>query len=428
MSDNLLAMIMAGGEGTRLYPLTRDRAKPAVPFGGKYRIVDFVLSNMINSGFVQIFVLTQFKSQSLTEHLMHTWSFSSILQRQFIFPLPAQMRVGKTWYGGTADAIFQNIHLFEDYRPDDVLVFGADHVYKMDVRQMLAYHRERNAFATVAALPIPLASAGEYGIIQIDDQWRVIGFEEKPKHPAPIPGNEQYALASMGNYIFTRECLEAELKRDARDEGSTHDFGRDILPALVETRRLFAYNFHTNMVPGLRTEFNIYWRDVGTIPAYFEANMDLRRVQPDLNLYATKWPIRGRELFLPPAKFVHNEPVGACGLPRIGHAINAFISEGCIISGAVVDSSVLGPSVRVHSYATVSNCILLEDVDVGERARLRNVIIDKHVRIEAGDVVGYDRAADEQRGYTVVPYGDSWITVISKVQRYRFATDDGEIE
>jgi len=428
MAENLLAMIMAGGEGTRLYPLTRDRAKPSVPFGGKYRIVDFVLSNMVNSGFVQIFVLTQFKSQSLTEHLMHTWSFSSILQRQFIFPLPAQMRVGKTWYGGTADAIFQNIHLFEDYRPDDVLVFGADHIYKMDVRQMLDYHRERNAFATVAALPIPLASASEYGIIQIDEQWRIIGFEEKPKNPTPIPGNEQYALASMGNYIFTRACLEAELKRDARDECSSHDFGRDILPALVDTRRLFAYNFHTNMVPGLRTEFNIYWRDVGTIPAYFEANMDLRRVHPDLNLYATEWPIRGRELFLPPAKFVHNEPVGACGLPRIGHAINSFISEGCIISGAVVDSSVLGPSVRVHSYSTVSNSILLEDVDVGERARLRNVIIDKHVRIEAGDVVGYDRAADEQRGYTVVPYGDSWITVISKVQRYRFAADDGEVE
>jgi glucose-1-phosphate adenylyltransferase len=428
MADNVLAMIMAGGEGTRLYPLTRDRAKPSVPFGGKYRIVDFVLSNMVNSGFVQIFVLTQFKSQSLTEHLMHTWSFSSILQRQFIFPLPAQMRVGKTWYGGTADAIFQNIHLFEDYRPADVLVFGADHIYKMDVRQMLTYHRERNAFATVATLPIPIAHASEYGIIQIDDQWRVIGFEEKPKHPTPIPGNEHYALASMGNYIFTRECLEAELKRDARDENSSHDFGRDILPALVESRRLYAYNFHTNMIPGLRTEFNVYWRDVGTIPAYFEANMDLRRVHPDLNMYATEWPIRGRELFLPPAKFVHNEPVGACGLPRVGHAINSFISEGCIISGAVVDSSVLGPSVRVHSYSTVSNCILLEDADVGERVRLRNVIIDKHVRIEPGDVVGYDRAADEQRGYTVVPYGDSWITVIPKVQRYRFAADDGDVE
>jgi glucose-1-phosphate adenylyltransferase len=359
---------------------------------------------------------------------MGTWSFSSVLQRQFIFPLPAQMRMGRTWYGGTADAIYQNIHLFEDYQPSDVAVFGADHVYKMDVHQMLDYHRATDAFATVAALPIPVQEASQYGVIQVDDTWRVIGFEEKPRVPTPIPGNEEFALISMGNYIFKRACLEEVLKRDARTDNSSHDFGRDILPALVDCRRLFAYNFHTNKVPGMRGEQNTYWRDVGTIPAYFEANMDLRRVHPDLNLYTNEWPIRGRELFLPPAKFVHNEPVGACGLPRVGHAINSFVCEGCIVSGAVVDSSVLGPSVRVHSYSTVVNSILLEDVDVGERARLRNVIIDKHVRIAPGDVVGYDRDADEKRGYIVVPYGDNWITVIPKVQRYRFASDDDEIE
>jgi len=428
MPENTLVMIMAGGEGTRLHPLTRDRAKPAVPFGGKYRIIDFVLSNMVNSGMIQIFVLTQFKSQSLTEHLMSTWSFSSILKRQFIFPLPAQMRVGKEWYGGTADAVYQNIHLFEDYQPAHVLVFGADHIYKMDVAQMLQYHIEKGAHATVAAIPVPLADAHQYGVIQIDDDWRITGFQEKPADPAPIPGNEQYALASMGNYIFTRECLETELRRDARDPKSRHDFGQNILPALVDSRKLFAYNFHTNVVPGMRGPYNTYWRDVGTLTAYFEANMDLRRVHPDLNMYTSDWPIRTRELFLPPAKFVHNEPVGARGLPRIGHAINSFISEGCIISGSVVDSSVFGPKVRVHSYSTVYNSILLEDVDVGEGARIRNAIIDKHVAIQPGDSIGYDRAADEKRGYTVIPYQDAWLTVIPKVQRYKYSAEYDEVD
>jgi len=387
-----------------------------------------VLSNMVNSGMIQIFVLTQFKSQSLTEHLMSTWSFSSILKRQFIFPLPAQMRVGKEWYGGTADAIFQNIHLFEDYQPAHVLVFGADHIYKMDIMQMLAYHLEKQAHATVAAIPVPLADAHDYGVLQIDDDWRITGFQEKPANPTPIPGNEQYALASMGNYIFTRECLESELRRDARDPASHHDFGKNILPALVDGRKLFAYNFHTNIVPGMRSTYNTYWRDVGTLTAYFEANMDLRRVHPDLNMYTPDWPIRTRELHLPPAKFVHNEPVGARGLPRIGHAINSFLSEGCIVSGAVVDGSVFGPKVRVHSYSTVYNSILLEDVDVGEGARIRNAIIDKHVCIPPGDSIGYDRAADEQRGYTVIPYKEGWLTVISKVQRYKYSTEYDEVD
>ena len=429
MPDTALALILAGGEGTRLYPLTRDRAKPAVPFGGKYRIIDFVLSNMVNSGIMQIFVLTQFKSQSLTEHLMNTWSFSSILKRQFVFPVPAQMRMGKTWYGGTADAVYQNLHLFDDYQPDDVIVFGGDHVYKMDVAQMLTYHNEHDADATVAALPMPIGQASDYGVLEIDDRWRIIGFEEKPAHPKSIPGNEAYALVSMGNYIFTRECLDRELKRDAENQNSTHDFGRDILPMMVEDGKLFAYNFHLNKVPGMRGEFNTYWRDVGNIVSYFEANLDLRQVHPELNLYATEWPIRSREMYLPPAKFVHNEPVGARGLPRIGHAINSFISEGSIVSGSVVDGSILGPSVRVHSYSTVFNSILLEDVDVGEGSRIRNAIIDKHVGIPHDTVIGYDRAADEQRGYTVVPYGaDGWITIIAKVQRYKFAATGGDVE
>lgn len=429
MPENVLALVLAGGEGTRLHPLTCDRAKPAVPFGGKYRVIDFVLSNMVNSGIMQIFVLTQFKSQSLTEHLMNTWAFSSILKRQFVFPVPAQMRMGKTWYGGTADAVYQNIHLFEDYEPNDIIVFGGDHVYKMDVAQMLGYHRDRGAAATVAALPMPIHQASEYGVIEIDKDWRVVGFQEKPSHPTHIPGDPQHALVSMGNYIFTRECLESALKRDADDTGSARDFGRNILPALVDSRKLFAYNFHDNKVPGLKTEHNTYWRDVGSIVSYYEANMDLRLVHPELNLYTTGWPIRSREMYLPPAKFVHNEPMGARGLPRIGHAINSFISEGCIVSGSMVDGSVFGPSVRVHSYSTVLNSILLEDVDVAEGARIRNAIIDKHVRIPENDVIGYDRAADEKRGYTVVPYGhDGWITVIAKVRRYKFASIEGDIE
>jgi glucose-1-phosphate adenylyltransferase len=428
MNENVLAMIMAGGEGRRLHPLTCDRAKPSVPFGGKYRIVDFVLSNMVNSGISQIFVLTQFKSQSLTEHIMSTWSFSSILRRQFIFPVPAQMRIGKDWYGGTADSIYQNIHLFEDYEPEEVLVFGADHIYKMDVNQMLEYHRAKQAYATVAALPVPIELADRYGVLEIDDQWRIVGFQEKPKNPTPIPGDSAHVLASMGNYIFTRDSLEAELKRDARDPNSDHDFGKNILPALVDSGKLFAYNFHLNKVPGLRTEKNVYWRDVGTLTSYFEANMDLRRANPELNLYATEWPIRARQLFLPPAKFVHNEPIGARGLPRIGRAINSFISEGSIISGSIVEGSVLGPMVRVHSYSTVQDSILLEDVDVAEGCRIRNAIVDKHVRIAPDDTIGYDRELDEKRGYTIVPYGKSWITVIPKVRRYKYAPDSGEME
>ena len=428
MRTNVFAMIMAGGEGTRLYPLTRDRAKPSVPFGGKYRIIDFVLSNMVNSGIYSIFVLIQFKSQSLMEHLMGTWSFSGLLRHQFIVPVPAQMWTGKEWYVGTANSVYQNLHLFEDYEPDHVMVFGGDHIYKMDVSQMLAYHLEKDAHATVAAIPVPINQASQYGIIQIDEQWRVIGFQEKPAAPAPIPGNEAFALASMGNYIFTRACLESELKRDADSTQSSHDFGKDILPALVEGRRLFAYNFHLNKVPGMRGEYNTYWRDVGTLPAYFDATMDLRRVHPVLDLYNAAWPIRARELFLPPPKSVHNDPHASRGMPRIGHAINSIVSEGCIVSGSLVEESVLGPKVRVHSYATVQNSILLEDVDVGEGALIRNAIIDKHVCVAPGSMIGCDKESDEKSGYTVVPYGsDAWLTVLPKVRKYKFAAHAADV-
>ena len=426
MPDNVIALVLAGGEGARLFPLTRDRAKPAVPFGGRYRIIDFVLSNMVNSGVMQIFVLTQCKSQSLTEHLMSTWSFSSVLKKQFVFPVPVQMRTGRSWYGGTADAVFQNLHLLQDYEPREIAVFGADHIYKMDVSQMLGFHREKQACATVAAIPVPLADASEYGVLQIDDQWRVVGFEEKPAKPTPMPGCADTALVSMGNYIFDRGCLGHALERDAGEPASTHDFGRDILPGLADGGRLFAYNFHTNKVPGLRNGHNVYWRDISSIARYYEANMDLRGLHPELNLYTPHWPIRSRETFLPPARFMYNEQVGACGLPRIGHAINSFVSEGSVINGAVVDGSVLGPSVHAHHDATVVNSVLLEGVVVGAGARVRNAIIDKHVRIPKDDTVGYDHAADERRGYTVVPHGHgNWITVIPKETRPEIE-DDGE--
>lgn len=423
-----LAMILAGGEGTRLHPLTRDRAKPSVPFGGKYRIIDFVLSNMVNSGISQIFVLTQFKSQSLTEHLMGTWSFSNILSHNFVFPLPAQMRKGRVWYKGTADAIFQNMHMFIDYQPEHVMVFGGDHIYKMDVSQMLDFHCQNEAWATVAAIPVPRESASAFGIIQVDENWRITGFEEKPKNPTPMPGNDTMALASMGNYIFTRDCLEKELIRDAEDETSSHDFGADMLPRMVPSGKLFAYNFHDNKVPGMPFEKNTYWRDVGTLEAYYEANMELRSIRPEFDLYNTEWPIRARELYLPPAKFIHNNPNEVnYGQPRIGRAINSIVSEGCIVSGSVVIDSILGPNVHMHSYSRVENSLLHEDVDIGEGAVIRNAIIDKHVRIPPGTAIGVNREEDEERGYVIIPYKDTYITAIPKVQRYVFETDTGYV-
>ena len=425
MRTSVLAMILAGGEGRRLAPLTDQRAKPSVPFGGKYRIIDFVLSNFINSGIDSIFVLTQFKSQSLMEHIINGWNIASThVQGRFIIPVPAQMQTeDKSWYMGTADAIFQNAHLIEDFSPDLVAVFGGDHIYRMDISQMVDFHVNRNAIATVAAIPVPIEDARQFGVIQVDEDWRIVGFQEKPENPAPLPNDKNMALASMGNYIFGAGDILHLLHEDHVQPNSSHDFGKDIIPSLVPTGRLFAYNFYSNKIPGQSVQEKPYWRDVGTLKSYFEANMDLRATSPQLDLYNPKWPIYNYHFSLPPAKFVHNEEVDVHGLPRIGKAINSIVCDGCIVSGSTVTSSILFNSVFVHSYATVHNSILLNDVDIGEHCRIRNCIIDKHNVIPRGTIIGYDREEDAKR-YPVVDLGseygpDAWLTVIPKDRHYQ---------
>ena len=425
MRTSVLAMILAGGEGRRLAPLTDQRAKPSVPFGGKYRIIDFVLSNFINSGIDSIFVLTQFKSQSLMEHIINGWNIASThVQGRFIIPVPAQMQTeDKSWYMGTADAIFQNAHLIEDFSPDLVAVFGGDHIYRMDISQMVDCHVNRNAIATVAAIPVPIEDARQFGVIQVDEEWRIVGFQEKPENPAPLPNDKNMALASMGNYIFGAADILHLLHEDHIQPNSSHDFGKDIIPSLVPTGRLFAYNFYSNKIPGQSVQEKPYWRDVGTLKSYFEANMDLRSTSPQLDLYNPKWPIYNYHFSLPPAKFVHNEEVDVHGLPRIGKAINSIVCDGCIVSGSTVTSSILFNSVFVHSYATVHNSILLNDVDIGEHCRIRNCIIDKHNVIPRGTIIGYDREEDAKR-YPVVDLGpeygpDAWLTVIPKDRHYQ---------
>lgn len=418
MRTPVLAMILAGGEGTRLAPLTNQRAKPAVPFGGKYRIIDFVLSNFVNSGIDSIFVLTQFKSQSLTEHIINGWNIASGHgRRSFIIPVPAQMQTReREWYQGTADAIYQNANLIEDFNPELVAVFGADHIYRMDVSQMVDFHKKNQAIATVAAIPVPIEEANQFGIVQVDENWRIVGFQEKPKDPTPMPNDKNMCLASMGNYIFGAKDILSLLRKDHAADKTSHDFGKDIIPSLVPTKRLYAYNFYSNIVPGQDHSRKPYWRDVGTLKAFFEANMDLRTTNPQLDLYNNKWPIYNYHYSLPPAKFVHNEEVDQCGLPRIGKAINSIVCDGSVVSGSTVTNSILFNQVHVHSYATVHNSILLSDVDIGEHCRIRNVIIDKHNSLPAGTVIGYDREEDKKRFFVVDINQDEWLTVLEKDQ------------
>ncbi len=405
---DVLAMVMAGGKGERLHPLTRDRTKPAVPFGGKYRLIDFVLSNMINSGIHSIYVLTQFKSQSLTEHILENWRLGTILEQHFIIPVPAQMRRGKAWYRGTADAIYQNAQLIRNHKPEIVAIFGADHIYKMNIRDMMEYHREKEADVTVAAIPYPKSESRSYGVIEVDESWRIKGFQEKPEEPAPIPGKPDLILASMGNYLFNREVLLEVLETNARGK-STHDFGRDILPSAYRDFRVYAYDFRKNRLPGFEPgEENDYWRDVGTIDSYWEANMDLRSVTPKFNLYNKYWPIYAGRIPAPPAKFVHNMD------GRRGQALNSIVSEGCIISGSTVVDSVLGPFVHIHSYSEMSQSILMEDVEVGFGSRIRKAIIDKHVVIPPETRIGFDLEEDRKQ-YYVSPGG---VVVIPKGSKY----------
>ncbi len=408
-----LGLVMAGGQGTRLHPLTRDRAKPAVPFGGKYRIVDFVLSNLVNSGIYSIYVLVQWRSQSLIEHMKDGWQFGGMLPGHFITPVPAQMRMGETWYQGTADAIFQNLNLVDDSNPDIVAVFSADHIYRMDVQQMLDFHLERKAAVTVAALPVELDQGDQFGIIDVDSGLRVVGFEEKPRHPQAMPGAPDKCLASMGNYLFDPQVLKAALIEDAQEVGSRHDFGHDLIPSLINRVPVYAYNFMTNRIRGDLEENLAYWRDVGTIDSYFDANLDLRDARPHLNLYNPYWPLRTAYYDQPPAKFVFAED------GRRGLALHSTVSEGCIISGGAVRNSILGRSVFVHSYSEVDESVLMDYVEIGRHARVRRAIIDKNVTIAEGDEIGYDLERDRQRFFVT----DSGLVVIAKApKRNRLAT------
>lgn len=406
---NVLGMIMAGGEGSRLHPLTNDRAKPAVYFGGKYRIIDFVLNNFINSGIFRIKVLTQFKSDSLIKHLTSGWNLNRMLGH-YIDPVPAQMRTGKNWYQGTADAVFQNINLIEDENPDYVAVFGADHIYKMDISQMLDLHREVGAVATVAAIPRPIKEASNFGVIEVDPSGRIVGFEEKPKNPRPMPGNPSMALVSMGNYIFNKRFLVRELFKDASLNGSSHDFGKDLLPKIYQEQSIYVYNFGNNRIQGDTLEQNLYWEDVGTLEAYYAANMTLRDVMPEINLYNDHWPIRTSPAQSPPAKFVFD---GEGEEKRRGEAVDSIISGGCIISGGQVTRSVLARGVRVHSLAAVEDSILFPDVDIGEKAQIRRVIVDRGVRVMPGDRIGFDLEEDKKRFFV----SDSGIVVLSQPTR-----------
>jgi len=387
----VLGMILAGGEGSRLYPLTQQRAKPAVPFGGKYRLIDFALSNFINSRIFSIYVLTQFKSQSLTEHLQESWRFSSILSNHFILPVPAQQRTGDSWYRGTADAIYQNINLIEDSDFDIIAIFGADHIYRMDLQQMIDFHIRKRADVTISGLPVPLKEASSFGVIQVQEKQRVTGFKERPKRPKPIPGRSDEAFASMGNYLFNKDVLIELLYEDAADVESSHDFGKDILPRIFNKSRVFAYDFRRNHISGLTKKEIGYWRDVGTIKAFWEANMDLRNVKPEFNLYNKKWPIKTANYGTPPAKFVFNED------GRRGQTIDSIVAKGSIISGGIVQKSVIGRDVSIDSGAVVINSLLMDRVKIGKNCKINMAIIDKDVEVPPGTTLGYDLEQDKER-------------------------------
>lgn len=396
-----LALVLAGGQGERLYPLTRDRSKPAVPFGGMYRIVDFTLSNCLNSGLRKIYLLTQYKSGSLERHVQLGWSqlFSAELG-EYIFTVPPQLRVGQRWYEGTADAVFHNLHLIEQEQPHRVLVLSGDHVYSMDYQKLIDAHERTGALATIGAVEVPLAKASAFGVIEVDENWRVRSFTEKPVKPMPIPGKPDLALVNMGVYCFEREVLLRALTEDAA-AASLHDFGHDVLPALVTTGRLYAYPFaDENRKP------EPYWRDIGTIASYYEASMDLVGVAPIFNLYNREWPLRTMRRQLPPVKtvFAQEKPGG-----RLGIILDSLVCNGVIVSGGRVERSILSPGVRINSYSSVADCVLMDGVEVGRHARLRRAIIDKRVRIPPGSVIGEDPEDDRKRffidesGVVVIP-------------------------
>jgi glucose-1-phosphate adenylyltransferase len=402
---NVLTMILAGGQGERLFPLTKDRAKPAVPFGGRYRIIDFVINNFINSGFFKIKVLTQFKSTSLIEHLTRTWRLVPEIG-QYVDVVPAQMRRGPFWFRGTADAVFQNLELIFDEKPEYVCVFGGDHIYKMDVNQMLQDHINNDADLTIATIPVPVSEAHHFGVVEVDDDWRVTGFVEKPKQGAKtIPDRPDMILASMGNYIFKANVMIDVLQRNAlRNSGV--DFGKEIIPEMFPRMKVMAYDFATNYIPGEEAINQGYWRDVGTVDSYFAAALDLVAVTPLFNLYNPMWPMVSAPMHLPPAKFVFADSKSQ----RIGIATDSLVSDGTIISGGTINRCVLHPRVRIHSYADVDESILMDGVEIGRHCKLRRTIIDKGVKIPANTTIGYDLEHDRER-FTVT---DSGIVVVPK--------------
>jgi glucose-1-phosphate adenylyltransferase len=403
---DVFGIVLAGGEGKRLAPLTADRAKPAVPFGGNYRLIDFALSNLVNAGYRQIVVLTQYKSHSLDRHISTTWRLSPLLGN-YVAPVPAQMRRGPRWFSGSADAIYQNLNLLNDERPDIVAVFGADHIYRMDPRQMVDQHIESGAAVTVAALRAPLAEADQFGVVETAaDGQTISAFREKPTDAVGLRDAPDQVFASMGNYVFSADALIDIVTADAEDETSKHDMGGSIVPALVERGDAHVYDFSRNEVPGASEVERGYWRDVGTLDAFYDAHMDLISVEPEFNLYNREWPILTWPDPLPPAKFIFDDDDG-----RRGMALDSMVCAGVVISGATVRRSVLSPGAHLHSYAEVEDSVLMQGVDVGRNAIVRRAIVDKNVRIAEGAQIGVDPEADRERftisagGVVVIPKG-----------------------
>lgn len=401
--NDCVTVVLAGGKGSRLEPLTRDRAKPAVPFGGAYRIVDFVLSNCLNSGLRKMLVLTQYKTMSLDRHISLGWQrFFCRELGEFIDVVPPQQRIDEQWYQGTADAVYQNIYTIEKERPEHVVILAGDHIYKMNYRRMIDYHKQNDADLTIGALEVSVPDASQFGVMDIDPTSRIIGFDEKPEHPRTIPGNDSICLASMGIYVFKARFLFEQLCQDATHRNSCHDFGHDVIPSIIETHRVFAFPFCDE-----NRKRDAYWRDVGTLDAYYEANMDLAAVDPLLNMYDEVWPIRSYQPNYPPPKFVFG---GKGDESRCGRAVDSIVCQGSIVSGGYVEHSILGPDVRVNSYAHVEDSILFEGVNIGRRARIRRSIIDKGVFIPPGVEIGYDLDLDQRRGFNV---SESGIVVIA---------------
>ncbi len=404
---DVLTLILAGGKGTRLEPLTRDRAKPAVPFGGLYRIIDFTLSNCINSELRKILVLTQYKARSLDRHIADGWGFLSRELGEYIEVLPPQQRIDEHWYKGTADAIYQNIYSIEKAEPRYVMILAGDHIYKMDYSDMIRTHIDKGADLTVGCISVPVRDCVHFGVMQVDSDGRILAFQEKPKEASPMPGDPGYVLASMGIYVFTARLMYELLCQDATKPESDHDFGKNIIPSMIHEHRVYSYRFRDK-----NRKATPYWRDVGTLDAYYQANMDLIEVDPVLNLYDREWPIRTHQPQLPPPKFVFRDE-GPGDLGRRGEAHDSMVCQGCILSGGHVRRSILSPLVRVNSYALVENSILFSSVDVGRHARIRRAIIDKDVKIPAGATIGYDLDADRRRGFAVTEGG---VVVIAKAE------------